>query len=487
MSMQPLGEGFGAELSMSKKIGVVAVISMAMGIIVTVAEPDLTVLAEQVSAIPNMVLILTISIGVGFFLVIAVLRVMFGISLSMLLILFYVVMFAISAFTPADFLSMAFDSGGVTTGPITVPFIMSLGVGLASLRSDQNASSDSFGLVALCSVGPIIAVMVLGIFYRPDAAMIGEVVIPAVETTRDVVKEFLGEMPHQAWNVLLAVSPIVAVFIIFQAVTKRFKKIQILRMSVGFLYAYIGLVLFFTGVEVGFVSVGHMFGAELSSGGFKWLLIPIGALCGYFIVTAEPAVHILNNQVQDVTNGLVSSKTMNLCLSIGVAVSVGLAMLRVITGISIYWIVIPGYIIALGLTFFVPKLFVGIAFDSGGVASGPMSTTFLLPFAMGASEALGGNIARDAFGIVALVAMTPLIAIQVQGLSYRLKLDKTKAAAAASARIIEELMTEEEENEIIDFNENIDIIDEEETENELPEDDLLIGDSLKEDSPKEEQ
>lgn len=425
MAMMPLGEGLGTQFSKTRKLWIVILVGLLVGIVITIAEPDLQVLAAQVPSIPSNVLILAVAVGVGVFLVFAILRILFKISLSHMLMVFYLLMMVLSIFVPREFLAVAFDAGGVTTGPITVPFIMALGVGLSALRSDKDASSDSFGLVALCSVGPILAVMVLGIFYQPTNAVYEAVVMPQVVTTLDVLKQFGVQLPHYAREVFTAMAPILVVWVLFQLFTRRFKRRQLARMGVGFAYTYLGLVLFLTGVNVGFLPVGHLLGSELASGA-SWLLIPLGMLIGYFIVTAEPAVQVLNRQVEDVTSGAIPQSAMNRCLSIGVAVSVGLAMVRVLTGISIYWIIIPGYAIALALTFFVPKIFVGIAFDSGGVASGPMTSTFLLPLAMGACEALGGNVMTDAFGIVAMVAMTPLIAVQVMGLVYKIKLNRAE-------------------------------------------------------------
>lgn len=428
IAMTPLGEGIGVQISKSKHIIFVILTSLVMGVIITIAEPDLQVLANQVPSIPNNVLIWIVAVGVGIFLTLAVLRIFFRVNLSVILLILYLFVFGVSIFTPNNFLAVAFDSGGVTTGPITVPFIMAVGVGLASVRSDKDAMGDSFGLVALSSIGPILAVMMLGIFYNPENAAYTPVTIAEIVTTRDVVREFLLGLPHYAKEVLVSLFPIVLVFFIFQLFSRRYKPRQIVRILVGIVYTYIGLVLFLCGVNVGFAPVGSLLGSELVLNGFQWLLVPIGALIGYYIVKAEPAIQVLNRQVEGVTNGAISATAMNHCLSIGVAVSVALAMFRVITGISIYWILIPGYAIALILSRLVPKIFVGIAFDSGGVASGPMTSTFLLPLCIGACEAVGGNVMTDAFGVVALVAMTPLIAVQIMGIVYKLKGNQDTAA-----------------------------------------------------------
>jgi hypothetical protein len=427
MAMSPLGESIGARISKSKKVLTIIAIAFALGTIITIAEPDLQVLAEQIPSIPNSVIIWTVALGVGIFLAVAVWRIVKKVDLSNILMVLYGVLLVLSFFVPKDFLAVAFDSGGVTTGPITVPFIMAVGVGISSIRSDKNASSDSFGLVALSSVGPILAVVVLGFFYNTGDGIYGSSSsIEGIETMQDVVNAFFSQLPHYYLEVAISLLPIVGVFVLFQFIGNRSQRRVILRSLIGFAYTYKGLVFFLCGVNVGFAPVGTMLGAELGGSEYKWLLIPIGMLIGYFIVKAEPAIQILNTQVQTVTNGAISAKSMNRCLSIGVAVSVGLAMLRVITGLNIQAILIPGYLIALIMSKFVPKIFVGIAFDSGGVASGPMTSTFLLPLCIGACESLGNNVMMDAFGVIALVALTPLIAIQLMGVSYKIKLMKIR-------------------------------------------------------------
>ena len=421
IAMTPLGEGIGVQISKTKKLWMVLLIGFIMGAIITISEPDLQVLAEQVPSVPNEVLILTVAVGVGLFLALAIIRIRYKISLSAVLIVLYALLIGGSFFIPQEFLAVAFDSGGVTTGPMTVPFIMAMGVGLASVRSDQNSASDSFGLVALSSVGPILAVLILGCFYKPTEAVFTLADVATVVTTLDVVKIFITGIPAYVGEVFISLAPIVAVFVIFQLSTHRYQARQVKRIIIGTVYTYVGLVLFLCGVNIGFAPVGSSLGKELASLPYNWVLIPIGMVIGYYIVKAEPAIQVLNHQVESVTDGAISVKMMNRCMSIGVAISVGLAMLRVLTGISIQWIVIPGYLIALVLSRFVPKIFVGIAFDSGGVASGPMTSTFLLPLSIGVCDALGGNLMTDAFGVVALVALTPLIAIQLMGLVYQIK------------------------------------------------------------------
>jgi hypothetical protein len=430
MAMMPMGEGIGVELTRSSNLFIALFVSFVMGVVVTIAEPDLQILAQQVPSVPNMALILTVAGGVGFFLVIAVLRIFFAIRLSVLLIIFYLGVFILARFTPVNFVPVAFDSGGVTTGPITVPFILSLGVGVASIRGDKHSQDDSFGLVALCSIGPILAVFFLGIFYNPAGAQVAGVEVPHVSTSRDVVEAFAFELPRSAKEVSAAMGAIVIFFIIFQLVSRRYKRHQLGRIFIGLVYTFIGLVVFLTGVSVGFIPVGQLLGSMLSSSPFKWILVPLGLLIGYYIVAAEPAVHVLNKQVEEITSGAIPQKMMNRGLSIGMAIALAVTMFRILTGLSLMWILIPGYAFAIILTFFVPPIFTGIAFDSGGVCSGPMTSTFLLPFAMGTCEGINGNLMIDAFGIVAMVAMTPLIIIQLMGLLYVFKTREAQAELA---------------------------------------------------------
>ena len=278
LSMTPMGSGIGVYMSRSRHMAVPLAAAFVLGVIITVAEPDLTVLAQQVEAIPSTVLILTVAAGVGAFLVIALMRVMLKIPLSRLLVGFYLVVFALALFAPRDFIPVSFDSGGVTTGPITVPFIMALGVGLASVRSDKNSTSDSFALVALCSIGPILSVLILGICYSPDSAMYTPAALPDIATTRDAAAEFAAAMPHYAREVLVSMVPICAMFLLFQLMTRRFKRKQLLRIVSGLVYTYVGLVCFLTGVNVGFMSAGQLIGASIAQGERPFLLIPIGML-----------------------------------------------------------------------------------------------------------------------------------------------------------------------------------------------------------------
>ena len=421
MAMTPMGERIGTKLTNTRKISVVIVLCFILGFIITISEPDLQVLAEQVPSIPNYTLIIAVATGVGIFLVAAVLRMLFGIPLAYMLLILYPIIFILASIVPQDFLTVAFDSGGVTTGPMTVPFIMALGIGFSAVRSDKHAENDSFGLVALCSVGPILAVLLLGLLYHPGESGYEQTMIVKTDNSVEMWQLFQEGLPYYMKEMLISLLPIILFFFIFQIVSLHLHKKTLVKIIIGIIYTYIGLVLFLTGVNVGFMPAGNYLGQVIAGLSYPWIIVPIGMLIGYFIVKAEPAVYVLTEQVEELTSGAISAKAMGMSLSIGVALSLGLAMVRVLTGISILWFLLPGYAVALGLTFFVPKIFTAIAFDSGGVASGPMTATFLLPFSMGACEALGGNVVTDAFGVVAMVAMTPLITIQILGLIYQIQ------------------------------------------------------------------
>ena len=460
LSMMPMGQYVGSKMTKTKKLWLILLISLFVGVMITISEPDLTVLAEQISTISNMTLIWSVAAGVGIMLVVAMLRIVFKIKLKYLLVFFYAIVFILAFFVPKSFLALSFDSGGVTTGPMTVPFIMALGVGVSSIRADKDADNDSFGLIALCSVGPIIAVMLLGILN--NVTTFEPTVYPTLVFTNsdDLFWMFIKDIPKYALEVLIAVGPIVLFFLIFRLLTGGRGKGGLGKIMMGVLYTFVGLTLFLTGVNVGFLPLGHELGKILGSSSLKWIIVPIGMIIGYFIVAAEPAVQVLKKQVEEETEGAIPQRALALTLSIGVALSVGIALLRVITGIPIMYVIIPGYLIAIALSFIVPDVFTSIAFDSGGVASGPMTATFLLPFAVGACSAVGGNVATDAFGVVAMVAMTPLIAIQILGLVYKIKQSaRAKAEGAVENAPIEVIELQEESHTDTLVSDDDDIID----------------------------
>jgi len=421
MSMTPMGEKVGATMTKTKKVWFIVLLSFVLGVIITISEPDLQVLAELVPSVENHVMIIAVAVGVGLFLVLAILRMLLGIALSHLLVVLYIIAFVLVFFVPGDFRAIAFDSGGVTTGPMTVPFIMALGIGISSIRNDRHAADDSFGLVSLCSVGPILAVLILGMLFPPSNSSHTVIQNLEIADTVELWNLFGHGLPHYIKEIAISLLPIVVFFGLFQVFSLHLSGRNLGKILIGLVYTYIGLVLFLTGANIGFMPAGTYIGNVLAGAKYSYLLIPVGAVIGFFIVKAEPAVYVLNHQVEEITDGAISAKAMGTALSLGVAASVALAMTRVLTGLSIMWFLTPGYAIALGLSFVVPKIFTAIAFDSGGVASGPMTATFLLPLAQGACVAAGGDLASDAFGVVAMVAMTPLITIQILGVVSMIK------------------------------------------------------------------
>lgn len=446
LAMMPMGEQIGGVLVKSRKLILLTGVSLIMGFLVTMAEPDVRILASQIPSVPNQTIMLWVAGGVGFFVVLALLRILFQWKLSYMLFGLYLAAFILGAFIPDHFFPVAFDSGGVTTGPISAPFIIALGVGVASVRGGKSSHDDSFGLVAFGTVGPILAVMVFGLFYKPSTSNESFSAMPAAHDLSDLLILFGKSFPFYMEEVALALLPIIIVFILFQFIALKLPKSQLIKMCIGSIYTYIGMVLFLTGANVGFIPTGTYIGQFIGDMEHSWALIPIGMAMGFFNVRAEPAVHVLNDEIEYMTGGAISKNAMLWGMSVGVSVSVGLAMLRILTGASILTILIPGYAIALGLTFFVPKIFTAIAFDSGGVAAGPMTATFLLPFTMGACTASGGDILSDAFGIIATVAMTPLITIQIMGLIYNTKIRYTTEEEAEVMEDIAEEIEVEEEN-----------------------------------------
>ena len=436
MAMSPMGEHMGAGLTKSKKILLLIAVCFLMGVLITVAEPDLTVLANQVSEVINgTVLIIAVGVGVGIFLVLSVIKMVFHKPLSSILLYFYMILFAISAIVIAtgngNFLPLAFDSGGVTTGPITVPFIMALGVGIAATIGGKDVSENSFGLIAMCSVGPILSVLLLGTTVEGDITYH----VPDYAIESGLGMALVTKILHTLKEVGLALGLIVVFFTVLQITLLKLPSKKLMQIAVGILYTFFGLVIFLTTVSVGFMPIGYKLGVELA-GNNSALLVGGGFLLGMVVVLAEPAVHVLNKQVEDITDGSVSKRSMMIALSVGVGVSIALSMLRIVFDFSILYYVIPGYLLSLGLSFFVPGIYTAIAFDSGGVASGPLTSGFILPLAVGSCCVLQGeaNVMADAFGVVAMVAMTPLITIQLLG--FRAVVHKKVRDRIAMKRIL---------------------------------------------------
>ncbi|MBQ7299508.1 MAG: DUF1538 domain-containing protein [Clostridia bacterium] len=445
LAMTPMGEQVGVGLTKSRKTLLLLTISFLLGVLITVSEPDLTVLAAQLKELINGdLLIWTVGIGVGLFLTLSVIKIICKIRLSSLLMYFYMILFAVASLLimkgSGDFLSVAFDSGGVTTGPVTVPFMMALGVGIASAVGGKNASENSFGMVAMCSVGPILAVLLLGLSssgemtYAVPYQSVAEILPGAAHTILSVMEE-----------VAIALGMIVAAFVVLQLTVLHLPKKKLIQIAIGILYTYFGLVLFLGAVNVGYMPVGYRLGCELAAQAPQFV-IGFGFLLGLVVVLAEPAVHVLKKQVESVTDGRIRGTSMMLALSIGVGISLALSMLRIIFDFSVFYYLIPGYLLSLGLSFFVPSIYTAIAFDSGGVASGPLTSGFILPFAVGICVMTGGvdKVLENAFGIVAMVAMTPLITIQLLGF-------RSVVSAAFRRRIAMRRINEADDDRIIEF------------------------------------
>ena len=431
VAMTPMGGHVGARVTRTRNLRLILILGFVLGVLITVSEPDLQVLAQQVQAIPNLVLILSVAVGVGGFLVLALVRIFYRIPLRLLLFGFYVLILGLTFLAPVNFRAVAYDSGGVTTGPMTVPFIMAFGMGIAAIRSDSSAAEDSFGLVALCSVGPILAVLVLSMIFRADGADYTPLTVTNVADSMELRTLFGNGFPEYLKDMLISIVPITVFFYIFNLIMLKLNFQVLSRIGLGILYTYIGLTVFMTGANFGFMPAGAYLGQMLGELSYRWIIIPVGVLIGYLVVKAEPAVYVLMKQVEDLTDGAITGRSLQLSMCVGVGVSIGLSMLRVMLGLSVLWFIVPGYVIALGMSFLCPKLFTAIAFDSGGVASGPMTAAFLLPMTMGLCTAVGGNLATDAFGVVALVAMTPLITIQGLGLLYRFRQRRRKVEQVA--------------------------------------------------------
>ena len=411
-----------------------------------IAEPDLSVLAKQVEKVlDGTLLIMLVGIGVGIFLLLSVLKIVFKRNLASMLMFFYMLLFAICSIVIINgnelLLPLAFDSGGVTTGPITVPFIMALGVGIALTIGGKRANENSFGLIALCSIGPMLAVAVLSIFADGDVPY----EVPEAYILPDnLLRSYFTTLLSVTKEVTIALGLIVVFFFIIQTIFIKLPRKRLLQILVGILYTYIGLIIFLTSVNVGFMPIGYKMGMDLANN--KTALVIISFIIGLVVVLAEPAVHVLNKQVEQITNGIVTKKSMLIALSIGVGISICLSIIRIIYDFSILYYLIPGYFISLGLSFFVPRMYTAIAFDSGGVASGPLTSTFILPFAVGVCMVLQGqdSIMYDAFGIVSMVAMTPLITIQLLGF-------RALAAKRIREKIAMKRISNEDDNIIIEF------------------------------------
>lgn len=432
MSMIKIGEKLGDLLVRKRRKWLILLSSVIVGIVITISEPDLIVLANELASIPNMLLIILVAIGVGVFLLIGVYRILSKLSFRTIVTLSLLFIMILLYFTPKEFISVAFDSGGVTTGAMGVPLIVAFGYGISKLRGGKDAKSFSFGLCGICSLGPVIVVLLLGFFFHVDNYFETTGFINNYSIFENIFNCFIKSLKE----ISLALLPILIVFYISQLFDKRMNKYEHFRMVFGIILSLLGLTLFLTGVSSGFLEIGYRIGNTFANSSYKYLLIPIGMVSGYIIIKLEPAVKILIKRISDLTEGSISEELISLCLSIGVSAAVGLSLIRIYFGIPIIYIIVPGYFIAATLMYFTPNMFVAIAFDSGASASGAMTTSFLLPLCIGTCVSLNSNIMVNAFGIGALVSLTPIITVQVLGIIYNHKLN-TKPSITYNEEIMD--------------------------------------------------
>ncbi len=415
ISMILIGEKIGNKLVKSKKIWIVLLVSFIIGTVVTVAEPDLRVLAQQITSIPTLTLIIVIGVGVGLSLLLSSLRSLYGWSLNVMLLIGYIIVLVFTFFIPEEFVPVAFDTGGITTGTISLPFILTLGVGLVANRTDKKAQESGFGLVSLCSVGPIIMVMLLALIYSPTSSYDPYNLIRLNINFID----YIEQLKISISDVIISLSPILVVFVIFQFLTRAISKIEMRKIILGIVLIFLGLTLFFTSANVGFMDMGYFIGKYIAGTQYKYLLIPLGMIIAFYIAIAEPAVQVLNSQIEEITEGNISKKTLNISLALGVSIATGMSIIRIFTNTSFLYYIIPGQILSLVLMLFCPKLFTAIAFDAGGATGGTLTAAFLLPITIGICLATGTNVLKGAFGIAALVSLAPLITIQIVGIIYK--------------------------------------------------------------------
>ena len=449
VSMRTIGEQIGSSLSRSKKLWWILLATFVLGLIVTIAEPDLSVLAQLATSIEPWVFILTVSVGVGLFLLLYVLKVFCNIPVAVLYLISYGLIFVLAPFVPENFIPLAFDSGSATTGAVSVPFLLSIGIGIAAVRGGNKAQDDSFGLIAMSSAGPIIAVMLIGIILKPGDIATDVSTITEPGGIFQMLGGFFQAIPSYILEVITILSPIVIVFILFQIFALKLPRLKIIKISIGLIYTFIGITLFLTAVSFGFMPIGQLFGSMLANLSYNWILIPIGGIIGLVIILAEPAVHILTKQIEVITAGTIKKKVMIIAFCIGVCLSLIVCMLRALYPFDLVWVVLPLYAISIILAFIIPPIFTGIAFDSGGVASGSVAATFVLPLMIGVVSALGGNVSMHAFGTLGIVACFPVLTVQVVGLIYKIGLyrkEKAKKALIKKSRNASAIVEFNEEN-----------------------------------------
>lgn len=429
LGITPLGDLVGTVIAKSNKLLIMVVSGLILGFFISIAEPGLIVLANQVdlvtgSQISGISILIVVSIGLALLLTAGLMRILYNVKLNKMISIIYLFVFILAIFTSPEFLAISFDASGATTGILAVPFILALAGGVAKLKKDSTAAEeDSFGLVALASAGAILGVMFLSMLKgNTEYATIPYSNPESVS----ILRSFMDNMPTVFRDGVFSILPLLVIFIVLQKIAFKMKKKSFRRIVFGFIYSFIGLILFLLGVNAGFMDVGSIIGSTIASMDNSIVLVIVGFFIGVVTILAEPAVHVQTKQIEEVTSGYVKRKAVLFALSLGVGIAIALSMVRIIVpGLKLWQYLLPGYIICLSLSYIVPNLFVGIAFDAGGVATGPMTTTFILAFTQGAANASeGASILIDGFGMIATVAMMPIISLQILGLIFHLKSKK---------------------------------------------------------------
>ncbi|MBA2132715.1 DUF1538 domain-containing protein [Capillibacterium thermochitinicola] len=430
IGVTPIGNLMGNTIAKSNNVWIVGLAGLFLGFFISIAEPDLHILAGQVQAVTAGVLsqasiVVVVSVGIAVLLSLGLFRIVYNLPLNKMLTLIYLLILTLGIFSSSEFIAISFDASGATTGALTVPFMLALAYGVSSLKKNGTASEeDSFGLVGVASAGAILAVIVMSLFSQNNE-LSGSLELHITQSP-SIFAPFLHELPVVAGDIILALLPLLLTFLLFQTLSFRLSRRAFKKIMKGLLYTFIGLVLFLTGVNAGFMDVGSLVGYRLALLEQPWIVFLVGFILGLVVILAEPAVYVLTTQIENVTSGYVKRRIVLFALSLGVGCAVTFSMVRIIIpGVQLWHFLLPGYLISLALSYVVPSLFVGIAFDAGGVASGPMTATFVLAFAQGVAEATeGANVLIDGFGIIAMVALTPLIALQVLGFIYKIKSQK---------------------------------------------------------------
>ncbi len=423
LGITPMGDSFGHAAVKSGKLSVIAIMGLVLGFVISIAEPDLHILADQVGdvtlgVVSKSSLVMLVSMGVAVLISLGMVRIVKVFSLKTFLLITYGVILVLGILADQFFLAISFDASGATTGALTVPFLLALSAGASAINKDsQKSEEDSFGLVGIASAGAIIGALVLGMLGSPS---FGDVPDYAAASEAGVISHFIHEAPIVAKEIIIALLPIIVIYTICNLVFFHNSKRANARVATGCVLTFVGLVIFLVGVNSGFMDVGRYIGRVLATEHSKTFIVAIAFLMGILTILAEPAVHVLTNQIEAVTAGSIKKSVVLMTLSIGVGIAVALSILKILVpGMRLWHVLLPGYILTFIIMRKVPNLFVGIAFDSGGVASGPMTATFILAYAQGvAASTPSADLLIDGFGTIAMVAMTPLIALQILGLFY---------------------------------------------------------------------